>query len=119
VEAGQDVVHWLLTQRSPSRHFLPQAPQLSISLAKFLQTPEQSLGRSVVHLHSPLWQVLPPSHLVPQAPQLLESMETLTQDPEQSLGVEAGQEVTQRPWAQRSPSLHLVPHPPQLSISFM
>jgi len=95
---------------------LPQEPQFSLSDAKFLQTPLQSLGVSPVHRHCPLTQTFPPAHLRPQAPQWLESVLRSAHPPLQGF-CPLGQLSRQFPPEQSFPEAHGLPQPPQWRLS--
>jgi hypothetical protein len=112
------------TQRCVPLHFVPQPPQLLLSLFTSAQTawvaPSPPLQRTrpppQVRPHLPSVQTSPAPHLVPQAPQFDGSTFESTQAVPHWV-VPAPHEDPQVPWLQTWPSAHLVPQAPQLAAS--
>jgi hypothetical protein len=89
------MTHLPAEQNSPDLQDFPQAPQLTRSLIKGRQIPEQSVW-PFGQIHLPPAQDLPPEQAFPQLPQLLLLDFGSTQTPEQLL-CPAEQEMTQEP----------------------
>lgn len=71
-----------LPKRGPEQ-WLPQKPQLLVSVLSLTQTPLQAVC-PLGHLHNPLVHV-PPEQVVPQPPQLLLSVNVFVQAPLQTV----------------------------------
>jgi hypothetical protein len=98
-----------LQQENPDAQTFPHAPQLLLSPLVSMHEPLQSAP--VVQTHAPPEQVLPAPHTTPHPPQLFESVEVLTHAPLQSCVPAAHtQLLPEQTWF----APHVFPQPPQL-----
>jgi hypothetical protein len=118
------VTHAPAEQIWPPTHAVPQAPQWSGSICRFVQTdrapvPQIVLGDRHVDAHAPFVQTSLAPHFVPHAPQFCGSVWKFVQEAEtplpQAFGVAAGQ--AQVLPAQAWPAGQALPQAPQFAAS--
>jgi hypothetical protein len=95
-------------------HFVPQAPQLSLSATVLMHMPLQDTSPMLGHWHMPFMQFAPIGQAVPHVPQFISSVCVSTQLLPQTLPPSAQLHL---PALQVSGAAQAIPHMPQLLLS--